>query len=106
MAQREEQTAPAPKKMWFTPLPNRDSPWHGGAVLNVLTQGDELVRIGVSLNGLLNLQYATAKVTAVVLTHSLPPPPRAEVENPITEAEIQAFTMQLDTNPEEGSANE
>lgn len=104
MAQ-DEVVAPAPKKMWFTPLPNRDSPWHGGAVLNVLTQGNDHLKIGISLNGLLNLQLAAAKVTAVVLAHSLPPP-KVEPVNPITETEIQRFLMQLDTTPEEGNTNE
>lgn len=105
MTPDEGRSAPVPKKMWFTPLPNPDSPWLGGGVFHILTQGNEHVKVGLSLNGLLNLQLGVAKLLSIVLTNSIPVP-RTEPVNPITEKEIKSFLMQLDTTPEEGNTNE
>ena len=98
------QEARIPKKMWFTPLPNPPDPWAGGAILNVLTSDDEQLKIGLSLTGLLNLQFACSKLLGIIVVSSFPDEKPAG--NPITETEIEAFVKQLDTTPEEGNTNE
>ena len=99
------QEARVPKKMWFTPLPNPKDPWTGGAVLNALTAEGEHIKLGLGLTGLLNLQFAVAKLLGIVIVQSFPDKPAQDV-NPITEEEIKSFLMQLDTTPEEGNTNE
>ena len=65
MTQADGRSAPVPKKMWFTPLPNPKDPWTGGAVLNALTADGEHVKLGLGLTGLLNLQLAVAKLLGI-----------------------------------------